>query len=77
MVPFAVGGMIIWGVLGLALLPLRDTLAAHGHGEWITICWTGFLLGIPGLAMMARHDANRRRRRAEPDPISTTPADGA
>lgn len=64
MVPFAVGGIIVWGALGLALLPLRDTLEAHGHGNWLAICLAGFLWGFPGLAVMIRHDANRRRRRA-------------
>jgi hypothetical protein len=65
MVPFAVGGIVIWAVLGLALLPFRDTLEAHGHGTWLAICLAGFLWGFPGLAVMIRHDANRRRRRAK------------
>ncbi len=64
MVPFAVGGIVIWAVAGLALLPFRDTLEAHGHGNWLAICLAGFLWGFPGLATMIRHDANRRRRRA-------------
>lgn len=80
MVPFAVGGMIVWVVALVILLPMRSSLAAHGHEDWITICWVGLLLGLPGLALMARHDANRRRRRAQKDqeaPTSTTPADGS
>jgi Protein of unknown function (DUF2530) len=64
MVPFAVGGIVLWAVAGLALLPFRDTLEAHGHGSWLAICVAGFLWGFPGLAVMIRHDANRRRRRA-------------
>lgn len=64
MVPFAIGGIVIWAVAGLALLPFRDTLDAHGHGNWLVICLAGFLWGFPGLAVMVRHDANRRRRRA-------------
>jgi hypothetical protein len=64
MVPFAVVGIVIWAVVGLALVPFRDTLAAHGHGDWLAICLAGFLWGFPGLAVMIRHDANRRRRRA-------------
>jgi uncharacterized protein DUF2530 len=64
MVPFAVGGMIIWAVIGLALLAFRGTLTAHGHQEWLRVCLAGFLLGIPGLLLMLRHDANRRRRLA-------------
>ena len=64
MVPFAVGGIIVWAVAGLALLPFRATLEAHGNGNWLTICLAGFLWGFPGLAVMIRHDARRRRRGA-------------
>jgi hypothetical protein len=64
MVPFALGGMAAWAVAGLGLLAFRDELAANGHEHWLKICLAGFLLGIPGLLVMLRHDANRRRRRA-------------
>jgi len=64
MVPFAVGGIVLWGLAGLALLPFRRELAAHGHGSWLSICLAGFVLGFVGLAFMIRHDAHRRRRRA-------------
>ena len=64
MVPFAVGGIVIWAVLGVAMLPFRDRLAAHGHTDWLWICLAGFLWGFVGLASMVRHDAHRRRRRA-------------
>lgn len=64
MVPFALGGMAVWLVVGLILLPFHNSLNAHGHGEWIRICVAGFLLGFPGLGLMLVHDANRRRRRA-------------
>ena len=57
MVPFAVGGIVAWAVAGLVLL-------LFGAGsDWLWICLAGFLLGFPGLAVMIRHDANRRRRR--------------
>jgi hypothetical protein len=64
MVPFALGGMGVWLVALLVLLPLRGTLEAHGHGNWIAVCVAGFLVGLPGLAWMLVHDANRRRRRS-------------
>lgn len=65
MVPFAVGGIIAWAVIGLVLLVFfRDWLADHGHTDWLYICLAGFLLGFPGLAVMIKHDANRRARRA-------------
>ncbi len=66
MVPFAVGGMVAWAVAGLVLLAFRERLAAHGHTDWLWICLAGFLLGLPGLATMLVHDANRRRRRVAP-----------
>lgn len=63
MVPIAVAGIAAWAVAGLVLLPFQDRLAAAGHGSWLWICLAGFLSGFPGLAVMIRHDANRRRRR--------------
>jgi hypothetical protein len=64
MVPFVLVGMAIWAVVGLALLPFRDTLAAHGYGDWIRICVAGIIVALPGLGMMVVHDRNRARRRA-------------
>jgi hypothetical protein len=63
--PFAIGGIIIWAVLGLVLLALKDTLAAHGHTDWLWICLAGFLLGFVGWYVVARHDRHRRARRAK------------
>jgi hypothetical protein len=65
MVPFALAGLALWAVAGLVLLLFfRGWLAAQGHTNWLWICLAGFLVGLPGLAVMLRHDANRRRRRA-------------
>jgi hypothetical protein len=58
MVPFAVGGIVIWAVIGLALW-------IAGRDGWAGICLAGVLWGIPGLLIMLRHDANRRARRAQ------------
>jgi uncharacterized membrane protein len=64
MVPFAVGGIVAWAVIGLVLwLFFRDWLADHGHTGWLWTCLAGFLWGFPGLAVMIRHDARRRARR--------------
>jgi hypothetical protein len=62
MVPFAVVGMVAWAIAGGVLLLMRDWLAAHGRLDWLWICLAGFLLGLPGLAVMIRHDARRSRR---------------
>lgn len=64
MLPFAVAGMAAFAVAGVVLLLFRGWLAANGHTDWLWICLSGFLIGIPGLITMTRHDANRRRRRA-------------
>ncbi|TBL38972.1 DUF2530 domain-containing protein [Verrucosispora sp. SN26_14.1] len=64
MVPFALAGIVAWAVAGLVLLPFRDRLIDSGHENWLWICLAGFLWGFPGLAVMMRHDAHRRRRRA-------------
>jgi hypothetical protein len=64
MVPFALAGMAAFLVAGLILLLFRGWLSDHGHTNWLWICLAGFLIGIPGLLTMLRHDANRRRRRA-------------
>jgi predicted PurR-regulated permease PerM len=62
MVPFAIAGIIAFALATVVLYLFRDTLEAHGNGSWIWISVAGFFLGFPGLAVMIRHDANRRRR---------------
>ncbi|MDG4821519.1 DUF2530 domain-containing protein [Asanoa sp. WMMD1127] len=72
MTPFAVGGMVVWAVVGLVVLAFfRD-----GRENWLWTCLAGFLLGLPGLAVMIRHDANRRRRlaAAQSSTDSTSPS---
>ena len=73
MVPFAVIGIAVWAVLGLVVL----IFFPDGHENWLWTCLAGFLLGFPGLAVMIRHDANRRRRlvsrpRRRPDDLIST-----
>ena len=46
------------------LIFFRDWLTESGRQNWLWTCLAGFLWGFPGLAVMMRHDANRRRRRA-------------
>jgi hypothetical protein len=64
-VPFAIGGIALWAIIGLVLLLFRDTLSAHGHTDWLWICLAGFLLGFPGWFVMIRHDRHRAARRAQ------------
>ena len=58
MIPFAVAGLAAFAVAGVIVL------LADGPQDWLWICVAGFLVGIPGLITMIRHDAHRRRRRA-------------
>lgn len=67
MVPFVLGGMATWALAGLVLLLVRDRLERHGHTNWLWICVAGFLLGLPGLVIMVRHDAQRRTRMRRPE----------
>jgi hypothetical protein len=62
MLPFVIGGTAIWAVAALVMFGFRDSLAADGHGTWLGICVAGFLVGLPGIALMVGHDARRRRR---------------
>jgi hypothetical protein len=64
MVPFVVGGLIVWLIVAVILAALHTSLAEQGRGEWLRISIAGFLVGLPGLALMLVHDRNRRRRRA-------------
>ncbi|NYT95210.1 DUF2530 domain-containing protein [Salinispora sp. H7-4] len=64
MVPFALAGMAGWAIAGVVLLFFRDQLVDTGREGWLWTCLAGFLLGLPGLAVMMRYDSHRRRRRA-------------
>ena len=44
----------VTGLLG------HDWLHRHGHEGWLDVCLAGFLFGLLGTALMARHDARRR-----------------
>ena len=58
MVPFAVGGIVLWVIAGVIVL------LVEAPDSWLQICVAGALWGLPGLATMLVHDRNRRRRHA-------------
>ena len=58
MLPFAVAGMAAFAAAGIVLL------LVGGHRAWLWTCLAGVLVGVPGVFIMLRHDANRRLRRA-------------
>jgi hypothetical protein len=64
MVPFVLAGLGVFALAGLVGLLGRGWLADHGHTDWLWVCLAGFLVGLPALAMMVRHDRDRRARRA-------------
>jgi hypothetical protein len=74
-VPFAIGGIVLWAIIGLVLLLFRNTLSAHGHTDWLWICLAGFILGFPGWYVVYRHDRHRagRRTQAADQPRSDDP----
>ncbi|MDT4996380.1 MAG: hypothetical protein QOD45_448 [Pseudonocardiales bacterium] len=39
----------------LVLLPFYSWLGEHGHRVWLWTCLAGFLLGLCGYALAARH----------------------
>jgi len=69
MVPFAVGGLIVWLIVGAILAPFHTQPGrARPRRYGYAICVAGFLVGLPGLALMLVHDRNRRRRRTVDNP---------
>ena len=56
-------GTAIFGLVSVILAFAYDWLAAHGHGIWLQISVSGFVLGLIGLA----YCWNRRRRRRAAD----------
>jgi hypothetical protein len=51
MVPFAVVGIAVWAVVGLVVL----IFFPDGHENVLWTCLAGFLLGLCGYALAARH----------------------
>jgi protein-S-isoprenylcysteine O-methyltransferase Ste14 len=50
-----------WGVACLILLTQHHSLAAHGHGWYVWVGMTGFLLGFWGLSLMLLRRFTLRR----------------
>ena len=56
-------GTAVFGLASVVLAFAYDSLAAHGHGLWLQVSVSGFVLGLIGLA----YCWNRRRRRHAAD----------
>ena len=52
-------GTAIFGLISVVFAFAYDWLAANGHGIWLQVSLSGFVLGLIGLA----YCWNRRRRR--------------
>jgi len=61
MMPFALGGTVVWALAGLVLLFFRDDLAADGHTSWLWTCLAGVIAGLCGVLTM--YVRGRRQRR--------------
>ncbi len=59
MMPFAVGGTVLWALTGLVLLVFRDDLVASGRTSWLWTCAAGVAGGLLGILTM--HLRARRR----------------
>jgi H+/Cl- antiporter ClcA len=66
MMPFAVGGTVVWTAAGLVLLLYREELAARGDTMWLWTCLAGVIGGLLGIVVMHIRDRRRRRRESHP-----------
>ena len=59
-------GTGIWAVAFLVLLSRHHQLASHGHGWYVWVGLSGFLLGLWGLSLMLlrRHTMQRAQSRS-------------
>ena len=64
----------LWVVAFLVLLTQHATLAAHGHGWYVWVGLSGFLLGLWGLSLMLLRQ--RGSRRAQSRSASASSNDG-
>jgi hypothetical protein len=64
MMPFAVGGTVLWTAAGLVLFLYREELAARGLAMWLWTCVAGVIGGLMGIIVMHIRDRRRRRRAA-------------
>jgi hypothetical protein len=58
--PFAIAGLMAFALVGLGLLAAHNWLVETGRENWLWICLSGFLWGIPGLLFMMAHDRGRK-----------------
>ncbi|HEX2417135.1 MAG TPA: DUF2530 domain-containing protein [Micromonosporaceae bacterium] len=61
MMPFAIGGTVLWTAAGLVSLLYQEELAAQGRTMWLWTCLAGVIGGLVGCLVM--HIRDRRRRR--------------
>lgn len=48
-------GTLLWFVAFLVLLPFYSWLGEHSHRIWLWTCLAGWILGLIGSAIIARH----------------------
>ena len=65
-------GTAVWGVAFVILLSRHHSLAAHGHGWYVWVGLSGFLLGFWGLSLMVLHRRGRRRAQSRSTSASSS-----
>jgi hypothetical protein len=63
----------LWAIAFLILLSQHRTLAAQGHGWWVWVGLSGFLLGLWGLSLMLLRRRGQRRAQSRSASASNTP----
>ncbi len=58
----AAAGTVVFFLVFVALLPFWGWLQAHGHEMWLWTCLAGWLLGIAGWLLAAKHRREGRTR---------------
>lgn len=60
--PVVLVGTVLFLVAFLVLLPFWNWLGAHGHRIWLETALAGWLLGLVGLPLLAKHRRDGRTR---------------
>jgi hypothetical protein len=65
----------LWGVAFVILLARHHSLAAHGHGWYVWVGLSGFLLGFWGLSLMLLRRRSQRRAQSRSASASSSEDD--
>ncbi len=66
-------GTIIWIIVGLILVLMRDQPAMSGRGWWIGVCAVGAISGLGGIGYLRFRRARDARRAVRRNPAQANP----